>query len=44
MKKQVSPRRAALLLAIGSLLFSACNRGMGCPNNFSIEALVPFVF
>ena len=27
----------ALVLALAALSFSSCNRGYGCPNNFSID-------
>ena len=31
----------ALILALAS--FSSCNRGMGCPNNFSIDSVIKVV-
>ena len=37
-RKQSRPVFFLLALALAAVSFSSCNRGYGCPNNFSIDA------
>lgn len=35
-----SPRIFVLLAAVATTTLSSCNRGMGCPTNFSLNELI----
>ena len=40
MKNRIKTLTVATVLVVVAMLSSSCNRGMGCPNNFSIGKLV----
>ena len=40
MKNRIKTLTVATVLVAVAMLSSSCNRGMGCPNNFSIGKLV----
>ncbi len=44
MNKKIKNSIASIMLvAAVAVVFTSCNRGMGCPNNFSLEEVVPSI-